>query len=189
MQTNFRDDAIARNRLILKLTLLWALGSTMAVMVLALLCFYVIKHKETHWLPVCTGAELSIGDSAYSPEYLAEMTKKAADLRLTYNPETIDARYRMLSHLMPANHQEAFKQLLDIERQTVITKNMSSVFYAAHVSVDVSHAQGTIEGELVRTSHGLQLKPRHKTYQLQFSFKNGLLGLQSIKEITDASPH
>ena len=187
MQTSYRDNAVLRNRLLLKLTLLWAMGSTISVIVLTLLCFYLVKHQETHWLPVCVGDEFSIGGSSYSPQYLKEMTQKAADLRLTYNPETIESRYKMLTHLIPANHQEAFKRLLDSEKSTVLSKNISSVFYAKNesISVDVQHATGKIEGELVRTSHGLQLNPKHKAYLLQFSFKNGLLGLESIKEIVD----
>lgn len=187
MDTQFRDNAIAKNRLLLKLILVWALSSTCAVIVLAFLCFYTLAHRQVHWLPVCTGAEFSIGDGAYSPEYLKEMTQKIADLRLTYNPETIDARYRMLSQLIPANLQESFKKILDAERTTVHEKNVSSVFYAEKVAVNVAQNQGKIEGLLYRTSHGLQLKSQHKVYQLQFSFYNGLLSLQSIQEIHDAS--
>lgn len=114
------------------------------------------------------------------------MTQKVADLRLTYNPETIDARYAMLIHLIPANHQEAFKKLLDVESKTVHDKNVSSVFYSEKVAVDVTQHQGQIEGLLYRTSHGLQLTPQRKTYRLQFSFNNGLLSLASIQEIHDA---
>lgn len=189
METSFRDNAVLRNRLLLKLMFLWALGGTVVSLLLTTLCFYTFLHHETHWLPVCTGGEFSISDATFSPEYLKEMTQKAADLRLTYNPETIEARYTLLSHLIPANHQEAFNHLLETEKATVKSKNISSVFYAENVSVDVSHARGKIEGTLVRVSHGLQLNPQHKVYLLQFSFKNGLLGLESIKEIADATRH
>ncbi len=189
MQTSFRDNAVTRNRVLLKLTLIWAMGSTVAVISLTFLCFYLVMHKQTHWLPLCTGAEFSMSDSAYSASYLKEMTQKAADLRLTYNPETIEARFLTLSHLIPANHQEALNRLLDSEKTTVIKKNMSSVFYADAIAVDVQHAQGRISGQLIRTSHGLQLSPKPKTYLLQFSFNNGLLNLLSIKEIVDATRH
>lgn len=189
MQTSFRDNAIAKNHFLLRIMLLWALCTTAAVIVMSGLCFYVVTHKQTHWLPICTGSEFSIGDSAFSPTYLKEMTQKAADLRLTYNPETIESRHKTLSHLIPANHLDAFKRLLDAEKNTVLSKNISSVFYAEEVLVDVQHATGKIKGQLVRTSHGLQLKPQHKTYLLQFSFKNGLLGLESIKELIDETRH
>jgi conjugal transfer pilus assembly protein TraE len=186
MNTSFRNNAIAKNRLLLKLTLIWALSSTLAVIVLAGLNFYTLLHRQVHWLPVCTGEEFSIGDRAYSPEYLKEMTQKVADLRLTYNPETIDARYMILTHLIPANYQESFARLLDAERKTVHEKNVSSVFYGEKVLVDVTKNQGQIEGLLYRTSHGLQLKPQHKVYRFQFSYKNGLLNLASIQESHNA---
>ncbi|MDP1615085.1 MAG: TraE/TraK family type IV conjugative transfer system protein, partial [Methylococcales bacterium] len=83
MNTSFRDNAIAKNRLLLKVSLTWALSSTFAVIILIALNFYTLLHRQVHWLPVCTGAEFSIGDKTYSPEYLKEMTQKVADLRLT----------------------------------------------------------------------------------------------------------
>ena len=189
MQTSFRDHAIAKNRLLFKLTLLWAIATTFAVIALSILCFYAMSHRQVHWLPICTEHEFSIGESTYSPSYLKQMTEKVADLRLTYNPETIDARYAMLIHLLPANYQESFKKLLDTEITTVHEKNISSVFYAEKVAIDVAHHQGQISGLLYRTSHGLQLNPKQKTYQIQFSFKRGLLALNSIKEVSDATHH
>lgn len=187
MNTAYRDNALAKNRLLLKLSLAWAVSSSAAVLVLTFICFYALTHRQVHWLPVCTGAEFSIGQRAYSAAYLKEMTEKCADLRLTYNPETIDARYAMLSHLLPANMQEAFSKLLDEERKTVHDKNISSVFYSENVSVDVAHHQGQVAGLLYRTSHGLQLAPERKVYRLQFTFKDGLLSLSSIQEIHDAT--
>ncbi|MBA2649867.1 MAG: conjugal transfer protein TraE [Legionella sp.] len=186
MNTSFRDNAITKNRLLLKLTLIWALSSTLAVLILAVFNFYTLFHRQVHWLPLCTGSEFSIGDSDYSPTYLKDMTQKVADLRLTYNSETIDARYTTLSHLIPANYQEAFSKLLDAERKTVHEKNISSVFYADKISVDVAKNEGQIEGYLYRTSHGLQLARQHKVYRMEFSFKNGLLNLLSIQEIINA---
>jgi conjugal transfer pilus assembly protein TraE len=78
---------------------------------------------------------------------------------------------------------------LNIEITTVHEKNISSVFYAEKVAVDVAHHQGQISGLLYRTSHGLQLNPQHETYQIQFSFAHGLLSLNSIKEASDATHH
>lgn len=184
MDTSFRDNAIAKNRLLFKLTLIWALSSTLAVIILCALNCYTLVHRQVHWLPVCTGAEFSIGDKGYSPQYLKEMTQKVADLRLTYNPETIDSRYAMLAHLIPAKYQHSFSKLLDSERKTVHDKNVSSVFYAEKVVVDVTKHQGQIEGLVYRTSHGLQLKPQHKMYRVQFSYQSGLLSLASIQEIS-----
>ena len=115
---------------------------------------------------------------------LKEMTVKATDLRLTYSPDTVESRYSTLLHLVPANFQESFKQQLDEEIATVKSKNISSVFYAEKVAVDVNHHQGQIEGELYRTSHGLEVNPQHKAYLLQFAFKQGVLSLKSVKEVS-----
>lgn len=184
METSYRDNAVAKNKLVLKLLVCWALSSSLLALILSILCFYAFQHKETHWLPVCMGTEFSIGNSAYSPAYLKEMTVKATDLRLTYSPDTVESRYSTLLHLVPANFQESFKKQLDEEIETVKSKNISSVFYAEKVAVDVNHHQGQIEGELYRTSHGLEVKPQHKAYLLQFAFKQGVLSLKSVKEVS-----
>lgn len=189
MKTSFRDNAIDRNHLLLRLTLVWAVSVSVVAILITMLCFYGFMHQETHWIPVCTGSEFSIGGMSYSPEYLKEMTQKVADLRLTYNPETIDSRYMNLSHLIETRRQESFTKVLDEERATVKQKNISSVFYAEKISVDVASSAAIIKGSLVRTSHGLQLNPQQKTYRLQFSFHNGLLSLQSIKEVIDERTH
>lgn len=128
MNTSYRDNAIAKNRLLLKFSLAWALSSSSAVLVLACVCFYSLTHRQVHWLPVCTGEEFSIGQHTYSATYLKEMTEKCADLRLTYNPETIDARYAILAHLIKPNVFDAFTRLLDEERKTVHEKTLARYF-------------------------------------------------------------
>ena len=186
METTYRDNAILRNQLILKLLLSWALSSTAIALVLVWLCLYAFGHREIHWLPICTDGELAIGEHSYSPSYLKDMTSKAIDLRLTYSPDTLESRYVILEHLVLPTHQEAFKKQLSAEIETVKAKNISSVFYVEKVAVDSKHHQGHVDGTLYRTSHGLQIKPQQKSYVLQFDFKNGVLWLQSIKEVRDA---
>lgn len=182
METSYRDNAIAKNQRLLQLTLLWAMSVTVATIILTFVCFYAFTHREIHWLPFCTGSEFSVGEHSYSPSYLKEMGEKVLDLRLTYSPDTIDARYEKLLHLIPAKNQERFKKLLDSERKTVHEKNISSVFYADGLKVDIGTNQASLHGLLYRTSHGIGLTPEPKTYELQFSYQHGLLSLQSIKE-------
>ena len=185
MKTSFRDHALAKQQWLLKFTLLWALSSTLAVIVLSVTCGYALTHRQVHWLPVCTSGEFSVGERDYSAAYLQQMTQKVADLRLTFNPETIDSRYESLLLLTPISQQNAYRRVLDADIATVHEKNSSSAFYTEYVSVDVAHHQGRVSGLLHRTSHGLALTPKHKTYELQFSFASGQLNLESIKEIPD----
>ncbi|RUQ96648.1 TraE/TraK family type IV conjugative transfer system protein [Legionella septentrionalis] len=186
MDTDYRDNAIVRSQLLLKMTLVWALSSSLAVVVLSFLCLYAFKHKQVHWLPVCGVSEFNLSESNYSPSYLKEMAIKVINLRLTYNPETVDSRFMSLIHLIPASRQEAFKKILDAEREAVQEKNISSVFYEEEIAADTALQQVKINGFLYRTSHGLQVKPQYKTYLLTFSFKDGVLWPESVKEIENA---
>jgi len=183
MDIKFRDDAISKYRLSLRITFIWALVSTVSLLILSLINFYGFKHQKTHWLPVCSTSDFWVGETEYSPAYLREMAKKVADLRLTYNPEIIDARYSTLIHLTQASYQEKVNKRLSLEIDAVKKKNISSVFYSDKVSVDTKHHMAIISGFLHRTSHGLALKPVYKSYELKFVFKGGELSPLSITEV------
>jgi len=183
MNRLFRDDILMRNKVLLQLTLAWACSATLAVIIFGGICFYVVKNKETHWLPVCAEDGYFIGNASYSPSYLYDMTQKIVQLRLTYSPDTVDARFATLAHLIPASHQEAFKKILDAERNVVKEKNISTVFYDSSIDIDPSKGQATVKGMLHRISHGLEVKPQRKEYVIQFAYKQGMMWPKSIQEV------
>lgn len=183
MNRLFRDNVLLKNKVLLNLTLAWALSATIAVFILGGLCFYVVKNKETHWLPICAEDGYFLGNSSYSPSYIKDMTKKVIQLRLTYNPETVASRFTSLVHLIPASHQEAFKKILDSEVSVVKEKNISSVFYEDGIEIDLSNVQAKVKGTLNRTSHGLEVKPQHKEYLVQFAYLQGMMWPKSIQEV------
>ena len=184
MDTTFRDDAISKYRLALRITFIWAFVSTFTVLILSVVNLYSFKHQKTHWLPVCSSTDFWVGESDYSPAYLKEMVKKITDLRLTYNPETIDSRYKRLINLTPAPYQEALTKQLMNEIKAVKKKNISSVFYSDKIFVDTKNHMAVISGHLHRTSHGLSVKPAYKSYQVKFHFKSGDLSPISITEVS-----
>lgn len=183
MDVKFRDDAVSKNRLVLRITFIWALISSVSLLIVSIISLYGFKHQKTHWLPVCSTTDFSIGETDYSPAYLKEMAKKITDLRLTYNPETIESRYTTLIHLTPAAFQENVNKRLMNEIEAVKKKNISSVFYSDKISVDTKHHLAIISGFLHRTSHGLALSPVYKGYEIQFAFNGGELSPLSISEV------
>lgn len=128
MNSVFRDNVLSKNKVLLHLTLAWAVTATLAVLILGGLCVYVVNNKETHWLPICTEDGYFLSNSSFSPSYIKDMTKKVIQLRLTYNPDTVAARFASLAHLIPASHQEAFKTILDSESAVVKEKTLVPYF-------------------------------------------------------------
>ncbi|STX81255.1 conjugative transfer protein TraE [Legionella busanensis] len=183
MDIKFRDDAISKNRLVLRITFIWALVSSCSLLVVTVMSFHAFKHQKMLWLPVCSPTDFSISETDYSPGYLKEMAKKVIDLRLTYNPETIESHYKMLANLTMSNYQEQINRLLSHEIASVKKKSISSVFYTDKVSVDTKHHEALVSGFLHRTSHGLALEPSYRQYKLSFAFKNGELSPISIIEV------
>lgn len=86
MNINFRNNQLSKQRMMILMSLCWAISATLGVVLLGSLCLYLVKNQQTHWLPVCTESELVIGPSSYTPSYVKEMAKKIMNLRLTYNP-------------------------------------------------------------------------------------------------------
>ncbi len=117
-----RDTIVLKNRVLLNLVLAWACSSTLAVFILGGICLYAVKNKETHWLPICAEDGYFLSNSSYSPSYIKEMAKKVIQLRLTYTPENVDARFYSLVHLIPASHQEDFQKILDSEMKVAKEK-------------------------------------------------------------------
>lgn len=182
MNRLFRDNVLAKNKVLLKLTLAWAFSSTIAVFILGGICFYVVKNKETHWLPVCTEDGYFLSNSSFSPSYIKDMTKKVIQLRLTYSPDTVEERFSSLVNFIPASHQEAFKKILDSEISVVKEKNISSVFYEKDMEIDSTNIQAKVYGTLNRTSRGLEVKPQRKVYLVQWAYKQGMMWPMSIQE-------
>lgn len=183
MNRLFRDNVLMKNKVLLHLTLIWAFTATLSIFILGGICFYVVKNKETHWLPICAEDGYFLSNFSYSPSYIKDMTKKVIQLRLTYNPDTVEARFNSLVHLIPASHQEAFKKILDAEVSVAKEKNISSVFYEKDIEIDSGENQAKVKGTLNRTSHGLEVKPQQKIYLVQFAYKQGLMWPKSIQEI------
>ena len=111
------------------------------------------------------------------------MAKKVADLRLTYNPETIESRYGALLRIAEPRAQEELAKILNNEINVIKEKNISSVFYPEKVKIDSVHHVAQLDGLLQRSTRGLLIKPVYKAYQINFAFHEGELSPVAIKEI------
>lgn len=183
MITGKRDNIIARQQRLIRLTFGWAVSSSVAVILLIGLSGYAFLSRPIKLVPM-TGNTMAISDINYSPEYLLDSAKKILQLRLTFNPSTIQQQYRELVNVTAIAFQEKLKEKLHQEIDVVNHKEIASVFYVTDSHVDVSRHFAVISGDLLRSSHGIALTPEQKRYEVQFGF-NGSLALQSIKEITN----
>ena len=185
MDTGFRDNTIAKNRLVLRLTFIWAIATSLVSVILAGLCFYVVVHKETHWLPMCTRGQYQISQKYMSPNYIRDIAERVVDLRLTYNKDTVESRFDALLMLIEPSHMESLKNLLKDEQKTIIAKDIASVFYVEEIALDIPHQRAKIHGKLIQTSHGIALPDALKTYELTYTYKSGLISILSMKEVAD----
>lgn len=184
MDMQKRGNIIARQKKMMRIVFAWAISSSIALVVMSLLCGYAFLSRPIKLVPM-TGREMSISDMAYSPEYLVESAKKIAQLRFTFNVDTIKQQYAELVNITQIKYQDPLKEKLKQEISVVNHKEITSVFYIKNIKVDLPNNSAVVTGELDRSSHGVPLKSEIKSYKIQFAFK-GTLALESIKEVKNA---
>lgn len=185
MDIRFRDNTLAQNRLILRLTFIWALSSSLIAIILVFLCVYINSSRETHWLPMCLSGQYQISQRHASPNYIKDVIEHAIDLRLTYNKDTVESRFDAFLMLVAPNQVESLKALLKEEQKTIIAKDIASVFYIERITLDVSKHKAVAHGKLVETSHAVTLPDAHKVYELSYQYHAGLISILSMKEVHD----
>lgn len=164
---------------------MWAISTSVVAVILAGLCFYMLLHKETHWLPMCSSGQYQISQQTMSPNYIRDIVERVVDLRLTYNKDTVESRFNALLMLVEPSHIESLKGLLNDEQKIIVAKNIASVFYVDTIALDIAHQTAKIHGVLIQTSHGIALPDAIKTYELTYSYKSGLISILSMKEVAD----
>lgn len=181
MKTQVRDDAIAKNRKLVKTLTLACVAQSLSIIVLVFLVINALHSKTIVYQPVISG-QYSLSERTFSPGYLRDMASDIAQLRLTWQPDTIQARYQRLLALVAPDRVASVRAGLNQEIQAVEKRRMSSVFYEHHVLVDVKHQAALVAGELQRLDDGVLLPLVHKTYQIQFHYVGGTLQVLSITE-------
>ncbi len=185
MDIRFRDNTLAQNRLILRLTFIWALSSSFIAIILVFLCVYINSSRETHWLPMCLSGQYHISQQHASPNYIKDVIEHAVDLRLTYNKDTVESRFDAFLMLVAPNHIESLKALLKEEQKTIAAKDIASVFYVEGIALDMNKHKAMVHGRLSETSHSVALPSLHKSYDLSYQYSAGLISILSMKEVHD----
>lgn len=184
MHIRLRDDLLSKQRLVFRITLLWATTSSITLLVLILAWSSSLKHQKIYLLPLSADSYV-LSDTTYSASYLKDMAEKVIDLRFSFNPQSIKGRYETLSNLTAIPVRQAISSLLKEEQESALEKNVSSAFYIEKTQTNTKQHEAVVSGYLHRSSHHLEIKPLFKKYRLRFEFKQGHLNLLSIQEVDD----
>lgn len=178
-----RDDVVVRKNRLIKILFSWAVSSTVILFVMTLLCGYAFLSRPIKIVPF-NGNSFSVSDRDYSPAYLSEMARKVAQLRYTFNPETVSSQYASLYNSADIKFISSLKDSFSKEIITIKHKEISSVLYIAESRAFPEGHYAIVKGKLERSSHGIHLSSNNKKLKVKFNF-NGTLNLNSIEDVSD----
>ena len=181
METQVRDDAIAKNKKTLRVITIACLAEAVAIVVLAGICIYAMSAKKTVYQPTM-GASYTLSGKAFSPVYLKDMASDIMQLRLTWNPSTVIQQYGKILSMVKPSSVTYVRKSLNSEIATIKNRKMSSVFYQTLARIDVKRQAAIVSGSLERIDDGVILPAVTKHYLIQFHYVGGTLQIVSIKE-------
>ena len=183
MNIGVRDDIVLRQNRTIKLLFAWAASSSITLLLMACLCGYAFVSRPIKIVPF-SGVGFSVSDRDYSPEYLSEMARKIAQLRFTFNPETVSSQYASLYNSAASKDVQSLKDAFNKEIKIIKHKEISSVLYITESKAYPKGHYAIVKGKLERSSHGIHLSSKNIKYKVSFHF-NGTLNLKSIEDIGD----
>jgi conjugal transfer pilus assembly protein TraE len=182
MKTQVRDDAILKNERLVRILTVAVLSEAVAILGLIALCLYSLSVKQTIYQPTLMGQPYTLSAKAVSPNYLKGMATDVMQLRLTFNADTVVARYARLLALVAPDSLSTVRKTLNTEIGVVKSRKLQSVFYQEKVAVDMKTMAVNVTGNLQRIDDGVVLGLVKKTYLLKFNYVHGTLQIVSITE-------
>lgn len=186
MKTQYRDDAIERNKQTVRILTIVCIAQSVVILALAGLSLYSFTAREIVYQPTLGGASYTLSQRRFSPAYLQAQASNIMQLRLTWNPTTVEQQYEQLLSMTAPQALQTIRPLLNAEINTVKKRAMHSVFYQTKVIVDPKQAVAQVFGSLERIDDGVVLPAVKKAYWVMFDYRSGSLDLVSIKE---ENPH
>ena len=166
-----------------KLLLIAFISSLVAVMILSACLYRAIGQKTVTLVPPVMNQRTTV--SAVKPDqaYLDMMARYLLGLKLNITPATVQQNHKLLLNYVNHAHYPQIQKILTEDQQAVQKHDISSVFYPDETTSKVSNLTVRISGTLVKKVGERPLKPSQVTYQLQFSYDNGLLKLNAMNQL------
>jgi len=185
MKTQTRDDAIARNQQLIRVLKLVVICQSITLILLGSLVCYGFFAKQVMYVPTMSHAAYSQSQIRLSPAYVGSVADDLMQLRLTFNEDTVEARYQKLLSMVEPKSRARVASALNKEISVIKKRKMQSVFYQdSQPLVDMHELSAKVSGNLVRIDDGVILPARHKTWLIHFANHLGTLRILSITEVT-----
>jgi len=170
-------EKMQRQRNIITTFCFIVLMSNLLLVILAL-----TKRERIIVVPPSVEKEFWIEGKKFSPAYLEQFGVFLAQLLLNKSPESISLQNRILLRFIAPDYLPVFKRALQKEKDEMIQKDLSYLFFPDQVQVFPDKKQIVLEGNRIAylgTEIFLNEKQR---YILNFAFARGSLLLKELKK-------
>lgn len=142
-----------------------------------------LSHRQMAVLvPMNLNSPMSVSNNTVSSQYLDESAISFIDLRLNFDPSTIDKNHQIILHFVSSDSYKKIKSTLDQEAKLVKSQGISSSFYINEIELDQKTLSVLISGTLKRSVVDKSLKAVKSTFLITFENDDGLLTIKKFVE-------
>jgi len=177
------DISKAMNRL----TFIGFLFMTALSVILGLCVYRLIDHKTTVVVPAHINKHFTVSYETVDQSYILQMARFILSLQLNVTPSNVVDNHNLILSYVSSNQYHSLLEILKEDENAIISSKISSVFYPQGTAVvDMNHLAIRISGVLKKWVGERELEPKKATYEIDFSYKNGTLLVQSINELQES---
>lgn len=186
MEYKLFQNNVEDARTITKYLLTVCASLLLVILALLFLCISISHRQMAVLVPMNLNAPLMVSNNSVSSQYLTETALSFIDLRLNFDPDTIDGNHALILRSIAPSDYSAIKKSLDEETTLVKKQSLSSSFYINGISVNKKMLAVLVHGTLARSVGDKNLSLVKTDFQIDFKNDNGLLLVTQFFEVKTA---
>lgn len=163
--------------------LVLASGSVVLNIILALALFLMIGHERIIVVPPSINKTFWVSANHVSPEYLSEMSLFFVSLRFNVTPSNVVHQRDLLLKYTDPKQYASLKIELNDEAARLNKGRVTTAFHPVDIKVDAQKLQARVTGDIQSTVGGVLLPMQRVTYQIQFTYNQGRLLVNTFQEV------
>lgn len=158
------------------------LAQFVAIVLLTTLSMSLSHRSVVTLVPMNLNAPLSVSNNAVSSDYLEKSALSFINLRLNFDPDTIDKNHALILRFASSGAYQGLKKTLDDEATSVKAQGIASNFYSDSIHINRSTLSVLLGGKLVRSVVHKSLPTVNTQFLITFKNNDGFLSIEKFVE-------
>ena len=157
-------------------------GQFFVILMLVILSISLSHRSMVTLVPMNLNSPIEVSNNSISAEYLSQSALSFINLRLNFDPDTIDKNHQVILKFASTNSYPSLKKSLDTESSLVKEQGITSNFYVSDVHINRKNLSVIVSGRLIRSVSSKTLPSVNTKFQITFENNNGLLSVSKFVE-------